>query len=285
MKIIFGDPHIEEKSLIELHKTFIEIEKMAGDELIMLGDYYNKNKPTAKEILFGTEWAFRFKQRFKKVIFLRGNHDRTQTISAIDYLQYLGIKIVDEYIDEDNNYFGHFMTNKSLYEYGTYQKTVAELKKYNHVILGHQHTYQQLDTNILHLGSVRYVNFNEVNDDHKYILVALNDKEWQRMVLDSPIPMKDVKSIEEVTKLEGSQIKVRLIISSYQQFKDEINKIAQYKDKFIEFKVKLDFSNTIIAKDEKIVIARKKRLIDVLRQGIEKIEDKDIKQLLLEAMK
>jgi len=80
-------------------------------------------------------------------------------------------------------------------------------------------------------------------------------------------------------------LKCRLIINSYTQFKNEINQIAQYKDKFYEFKLKLELGNTILNKEDKIEETKRHKLIDVLREGIEKIKDKDVKALLKEIIK
>ncbi len=281
--IIFGDPHIKEKVIPELDSIFTEILKQEGNTLIMVGDYYDNKRPTAQEILFGTKWALGFKKRFKNVIFLRGNHDKTKDISAIDYLQYFKIKIVDEYIDKDNNYFGHFMTNKSLYEYGTFQKTVKELRQYTYTLLGHQHNPQELETNMYHLGSVRYCQFNEVTDPYKRIAV-IEKGELEFIKLKSPYPMIDVKSIKELAKIEPGNKKVRLIIESFNQFKEEVNFLTQYKNKFVEFKTKLDFSNTVSRKQSLPKTVKRKRLQQILREGIAKIEDIDVKNLLQEQL-
>ena len=260
--IIFGDPHISEKAIPELDSIFTEILKQEGDTLIMLGDYYDNKRPTAREILFGTEWALKFKKRFKTVIFLRGNHDKTKEISAIDYLQYFKIKVVDEYIDKNNNYYGHFMTNKSLYEYGTFQKTVKELRQYTYTLLGHQHNPQELEQNMYHLGSIRYCNFNEVVDSYKRIAIIDKGK-LEFIKLNSPIPMIDVNSISVVTKLKKRNFKVRLVISSFDQFKQEVNEIAKWKDQFVEFKVKLDFRNTVSRKQSLTKTIKRKRLQEI----------------------
>ena len=281
--IIIGDPHINEKAIPELDSIFTEILKQEGTTLIMLGDYYDNKRPTAQEIFFGTKWAFAFKKKFKKVIFLRGNHDKTKDTSAIDYLQYFKIKIVDEYIDKDNNYYGHFMTNKSLYEYGTYQKTIKQLRKYNRVILGHQHTFQKLDEGMYHLGSVRYVAFNEVNDEDKFIQYV-EDGKWGRIRLHSPIRMADVYSLEQLTKNDYEHMKIRLVIKNFSDFKNWINEISKIKHRYPEFKIKLDFSNTTSQKQPLPKTVKRKRLQEILREGIAKIEDIDVKNLLQEQL-
>jgi DNA repair exonuclease SbcCD nuclease subunit len=279
-KIIFTDPHIEENALEELELIFKEIFKYQADMLIMIGDYYDKRKPTTKEILFGTKWAYFFKKKFSKIIFVKGNHDKTQDISAINYLEYIGIECVDDYTDEQNTYYGHFMTEKSLMEYGTHEKTLAELRQYSYVLLGHQHSFQELAPNIYHLGSCRYINFNEAKDDGKYIILNYNNS-WDRRKLMSVIPMIETSSIKELPNIQANT-KVCMVINSYQQFKNEINELNKWKEKFIELKIKLNFkvetTNIQEAKQEQ------RKLEEVLRQGIGKVQDQDVKDLLLKVM-
>lgn len=282
-RIIFTDPHIEEKALDELENIFKEVFKQEVDELIMVGDYFHKKRPTAKEIIFGTKWAYFFRKRFKKVVFVRGNHDRTLDISAVDYLQYLGIEIVDDYKDEDGTYYGHFMVNESKYQYGTARCGIKDLEKHTFVILGHMHSYQKLSSNAIHLGSCRYVNFNESKDKSKFMMLNYNRLSWKLIEFQTPIPMKDVISTKELEKIH-KDTKVRLIVSSYNQFKEEINEIAKWKDRFKEFKLHLDFGTNTEKKEEKIQQVEKKKLAEVLRQGIDNIEDEDVKKLLREVL-
>ena len=280
MKLIIADPHIVELALLELEGIFNEIYQQEADKLIILGDYYNSKKPNAKEILFGTKWAVKFKEKYKNVIFLRGNHDRTQDVSAIDYLQYFGISIVDERVDEYNNYFGHFMVEGSKFEYGTYKYTIKQLAHYNMVFLGHQHSFQAITQRMWHISSVRFVGFNEVCDKSKYILKLGEKPEF--IPLKSPIPMVDVKTVNELPNIDPNT-KVRLVISSFSQFKKEINEIPKYKDKFAEFKLKLEFGDKIIAtSDNKDIKREKKNLTQLITQYIEQIADKDVRNLLKE---
>ena len=276
--LIFTDPHIDEKSQEELANIFAELITYKADKLVMVGDYYNKSNPSTKDILFGTCWIQCFKQCFKEIIFIRGNHDKIQDISAIDYLQYLGVKIVDEYIDEENNYFGHFMTNKSKFEYGTYYKTVKELKRYNYVILGHQHSFQFLnkEKNILHLGSCRFVNFNELDESNKYLAI-LEDNQLNIKTLTSVYPMIQVTSSGELITIKDNKSKVRLVISSFSQYKTEIREIEKWKNKFINLKVKLDFDNDLKPEINKTKVIN---LQKILNEWLETIEDKEVKKEL-----
>jgi DNA repair exonuclease SbcCD nuclease subunit len=277
-KLIIGDTHIIEKDIPELEKIFQEIIQQDAGEFIFLGDYYDRKNPNARELLFGTEWACKFRDKYKNVIFLKGNHDKTQNISAIDYLKYLGIGVISEFTDENNNFYGHFMTNQSKYEYGIYKYTVSQLAQYNMVFLGHQHSFQEIAGHIWHLGSVRYVGFNEVSDKGKYIL-KLGEKP-QFIQLHSPIPMVDIHSLKELSDRDLVGYKVRLIISSFDQFKKEINQISKYKNNYSEFKLKLEFGSDISKKQDKIEIQKQRKLEDIITKYIEKIEDKDVRSLL-----
>ena len=284
-KLIFSDPHIDEKSIPELDSVFAEIcEDFPADELIMCGDYYEKKQPTTREVLFGTKWAKQFKQRYEKVIFLRGNHDKTEDISAIDYLQYLGITIVNDYTDECNNYFGHFMVVGSRLEYGTAKCSLTDLKTKARIILGHQHSFQTLADNAYHLGSIRYVNFNEAKDTDKFIAKIDDKNEIHFIPLSSPMPMYDVNSIEDLSTIETGMVKVRLIINSFNQFKREIDIISKIKHKYNVFKIKLNFEKSTNPIEAKKIDVKIKKLDEVLREGIDKIKDKDVKKLLKEVI-
>jgi len=280
-RLIFTDPHLDEASLSEISSIFLEIMKYEADELIMVGDYFNKANPSSLEILVGTELACRLLGKYKKVIFVEGNHDKTRGISAVRYLGFLGIQIVEDYVDEDNNYYGHFMTNKSQMEYGTAKCSMTDLKKYNYVFLGHQHSFQELGVKRFHISSIRYVNFNEAEDENKYIALLEDDK-VEFIPLKSTIPMQDVTSIQELSDIDP-ETKVRIIIASFDQFKKEINEINQYRKKFEEFKIKMDFKPEPVKANIKPV--EKKNLQSTVAEWLTKVTDKDVSDLLTKEFK
>lgn len=280
-RLIFSDPHLDESSLPELSKVFSEIIKYPADELIMVGDYFNKANPSAMEILVGTELACRLLGTYKKVTFVEGNHDCSREISAIRYLGYFGINIVKDYIDSDNNYYGHFMVEESKKEYGTARCKISDLKQYNQVWLGHDHGLQELAKKRFHIGSCRYVNYAEVSDKGKFIALVEND-DIQFIPLKSVIPMKDAHTIDELANIDP-ETKVRMIISSFDQFKNEINEINQYRKKFEEFKIKMDFKPEPVKADHKPVV--KKSLSSTITEWLTKVEDKDVLYLLTKEFK
>ena len=281
--LTFGDPHIDEKSIDELSITFDEIVKKYGGKdytMIMLGDFYDKKRPTPLEILFGTKYTSIFKEKFKEVIFLRGNHDKTEKISSTDYLKYLGIKVVDDYVF-DKMFFGHGMTNHSMMEYGTAVYKVKELEeKYKLSVLGHLHMFQRVTSKIFHPGSVRFCGFNEVEYPTKYVGIIKNRKiEFKK--LDSVIPMKDVESIDELKKID-KRTKVRIIFNDWEQYKNEINHLRKLI-KFIEpIKIKLDFK--ILAKKTKKV-EKTYKLNKLLQKCLKEITDSEVKELVKEQFK
>jgi len=293
MKFIWTDPHIEEKALKELEQIFIEIvqigKKNKAQTMIMLGDYFNKKNPTPKEYSFGLKWARRFKKVFKDVIFIVGNHDESMGFSAIEYLKCVGIKVIKEYIDKDNNLYAHFMTNKSKKEYGTYERTVKELRKYNKVFLGHQHIYQELlKDKMYHPGSVRYISFSELEGTHKKVFL-LNKNKLKEVPLKTPyliyqintceIPNYAEEQLQKIKNKEKSKVKV--VIQDFGIYKNEIKKVKEFKNKFAEFKIKLDFN--IISKFNK---ANKENINfkKLFIKKINKIKDKDVRELLKSQM-
>jgi len=94
--------------------------------------------------------------------------------------------------------------------------------------------------------------------------------------------MIDVHSLDELQSV-GFDNKVRLIISSFGQFKKSINEIHKWKTKFVQFKVKLDFE------EEKVELEKadnsNKKLEEILAEGIDKIEDKEVREMLKESLR
>ena len=280
--LIVGDTHIEEKSIPELTGIFNELLKIKADRFVQLGDFFEHNRPTPLELKFATSIVKKLRKKFKDVTIISGTgeHDILRDVSVIEFFKDLGVKTIKGDYVKDNILYAHFMVYESKLVYGTGRCGIKDLAKYDKVFLGHQHNYQELKKDkIFHPGSVRFVNFNEVTDLFKRVVI-LNDGKVQFKRLKSPYPMLDVISLKELKKVKPGKKKVRLIISSFKQFKREVNDINQYKHKFNQFKVKLNFDNKIQTKEEQPQIAKSKKLQEILREGIAKIEDKDVKKLL-----
>jgi len=286
--IIIGDLHITEKTIPELKEILEEIFQYKADKIIQLGDFYDNNRPTPKELEFGTEVINRMKKLYKDVTILSGTgkHDILNAVSIVEYLQHFEVNvpgiIYETEIDGLKCLFGHFMTNKSLLEYGTSSFIVTELeKKYDLVILGHQHLLQKISDKIYHLGSVLYQHFNEVNDKYKQIAIIENGK-LNLITLKNPIPMIEIITgecqnyVEKQLEKISSKTKVRIVYPNFVLFKKDINNFTKWKKKYYEFKIKLDFQNTQLITSEK----ENKNLQVLVNEWVKKIEDKEVREEL-----
>lgn len=291
--LVVGDPHADEKSLDELDEVFEEICTYKADILVILGDFWDrlKSMPTYKETMFGLKWARKFKKVFRIVYLLEGNHGAfSSTANNVEVLvPVLGeISTPKKFILEDV-FFAHCMTEKSLMNFSEVKEdtqftmTEETLNKYKLCFLGHQHMYQKVTDTIIHIGSCRYVTFAEANTK-KYIALLDTEKlDYELIELKSVIPAVDVTSLEEINKLD-ERTKVRFVFKTFEQYKETLSLFPKFKAKFIEFKHKLDYKNerTKGTPEEPI---EEVDVLSLLKIWLEEQDDKDIKELLIKALK
>jgi DNA repair exonuclease SbcCD nuclease subunit len=199
--LIFSDLHITQSSLKECTLILEEIGMLANkynvDTLIDLGDTFDSLKPTSSELdVFAT-----FIRRLnKKIIILAANSHESETEER-SILNHYGIlsnnvQIVKEFKDGNHLYCGHFSIKESLVNYGA-KLSKEDLKNYLYVFLGHIHSYQLIKPNIVHLGSSRYVSFDEAKDKQKIVaLISDYGTETEKvhfMKLKSPISMIELQ--------------------------------------------------------------------------------------------
>lgn len=299
--IVFGDPHIEEKNIDELREVFYEIIKYIDNEdVICLGDFYHKNRPTAKELYFGTSVIKDMLNDYNKcILMLTGNHTKvSEIVSSVDYLGLMDnrINVVgDEFFkmrlkplkegqevsEGKKYYFGHKMTEKSDMFFGIkvpagekYFINTSDLDTYDYSFLGHQHRFQRVTDKIYQLGACIYTTFAEANDEGKYI-AKITDEEVKFIKLKSPIPMYSVERIEDLTMPKRS--KVRLVFKDFEYFKKNVNKLEEYKNYFHEFKIKCDFIRENIKID---IQDKEKSLKDIINKWLKEIKDEQVKEEL-----
>lgn len=245
--LVIGDTHIDDPYLDELRPVFGEIMSHEADAVIHLGDYYNFSKPSPASLSFGTEMAGKLMDKYGDFTLLAGNgrHNWMNGHSVIDYLSYLGVKCVgmehECVIDGKKALFGHHMTYASKLEYGSAHYGLEDLKKYDIVLLGHQHIPQD-EQYFHHLGSVFYQHFNESKDPFKRIAVIENGKAGF-IRLKTPIPMLDVTDAAQLPDI-NPRTKVRLIIQDFETFKRHVNDLGAWKAKFTEFRYELRYQRT-----------------------------------------
>lgn len=200
--LIFGDIHVSQTSLKECQIIFKEIidlcNKYSVTHVISLGDNFDNNKPTASELNCLGEFIHGLGNRKIILLAAQSHESETTELSSVDIYGILSnnVKVVKEYKDSNHLYCGHFSIRESSKNYDA-KLSKEDFKQYLYVFLGHVHSYQFIKPNICHLGSVRYVNFDESEDKAKIIALITDyntDKEKVNFLkLDSPIKMVEIK--------------------------------------------------------------------------------------------
>ena len=267
--LFFGDLHISKDSLKECNLILKEIlflcDKYNITKVINLGDTFDRINPSSEELdLFA---SFIKKLNREIIILAAKSHESTAPEESI--LNHFGIlfekiQIVKEYIDENYLYCGHFTLNESMKYYGS-KRSKNEFKNYKYVLLGHQHQPQVIKPNICHLGSTRYVNFDEINDKKQVLLIEnyrLEEEKCHFIALQSHYPMK-VVSISTLTKNASQaqsgerfpeeaiayldsldqKTKVKVIVKDFVAYKKwlSLSNTKSYDKKFIKFVIENDF--------------------------------------------
>jgi len=199
--LIVSDFHIREKDLEEIELVFSEIlsikEKEGIQEIWIPGDIFDTTKPNPLEL----DCFSRFIKKFDSAIIISAKSH--ETISAEQsvlnhfsilnpqYKVYYNQHIV-EYTSKTKFLLGHYFLQESLVNIGA-EHSLKELKdKYRFIFLGHQHFYQELSENCFHLGSIRFVRFDEAKYPKKYISILEIgdlDKSFTKIPLLTPYPM------------------------------------------------------------------------------------------------
>lgn len=283
--LLIGDIHLNERSIEEIDTIFAkDIFPIQADRLIQLGDFFDRNMPSPLEEKFACELVLKMKKHYKEVIILSGNgeHDVVRNTSIIEHFASLGVKtIVGDYIEGMNLFCGHFMMYESVLAFGCGRMGIGDLAKYDKVFLGHQHSPQEIvKNNMYHVGSVRYVSFNEVND--KKHVVVLEDGKMSFIALKNSIPMLDVTDVSQLEQIDAKS-KVRVIFNSFEDYKKNASYINKLGKKFFQFKIKMNFED--VHKIEHMSNKMNNASIkldksNIIQSYIDKIEDKDVRVLL-----
>jgi len=237
--IVVGDCHIKENAIDELDSIFSEIITYKSKKLIILGDYYHSNRPTGKELEFGTRWIDSFRNLYEEVVLIKGNHEASSdNCTCVDYLRYLNIGVVDTYI-KDDCYFAHHFLSESELAFGTGKYSIADLKDYRYVLLGHQHKFQELAPNMYHLGAVRKCDFGEAFYSQPRIAL-FKDGELEFKELKSPSQIIICSHPNELKGLNENS-RILYIFNSFEQFLNEIGEVNIQKPLFKELKMKMNF--------------------------------------------
>lgn len=292
--LLLGDTHVEEDSIEELHGIFKEVFEIPAKVFIQLGDLCDKNVINPEELKFLTYTMKEAVNIYDEVGVLVGNHDaKDKKVGITDYLKYLNINMYtdEHYFGKITNKFssesgalllGHFFLDKSLSAFGHYRYTLEKLKareNFQYCFLGHQHDFQQLDDQVFHLGSARYVSFAEKETIKKRV-AWLHDGIVEFIELKNVIPIyniTDVKMLEQIP----SKSKVRFIYTSFSKLKEELSLVNKIKSKFYQFKSVIKFEKT----EKQVDVTVTKNYNEVIEKYIKTVEDKEVQSLLFQEFK
>ena len=206
--LLFSDLHITQSSLKECILILEEIGSLVTkynvDTLIDLGDTFDSLKPNSIEL---DTFATFIRRINKKIIILAANshESTTQEESILNHYGILSdkVQIVKEYRDANHLYCGHFSIKESISNYDA-KLSKEDFVAYLYVFLGHIHSYQLIKPNVVHLGSCRYVSFDEAEDKAKIVALitdyGMETEKVHFMKLKSPIPMIELKLSKEEVK-------------------------------------------------------------------------------------
>lgn len=284
--IVFSDPHIDEKSIDELEEVFTEILRYSKGKPLLIcgGDWYDRKNPSPREIDFGTKWVLKFKKEFADFYMISGNHPAIdKDISGISYMRHLGINTEEDAVIE-NVYYGHYMVKESLCGFNEERNAIDLITNHPLSILGHQHSFQviKLDgylSEIVHPGSCRYVDFGEVQDKNKYILVV-EDEHFIEVRLNKVRPMYEVTTIQQLETLPRTA-QVRYVYTDFNKFVAEGHLLDKYRKEFYNFKIKFNFQSPA----PQININNNQDCKEVVNKWLNTINNNEVKKILLDEFK
>jgi len=201
--LFFSDLHITQSSIKECILILEEIGMLANkynvDTLINLGDTFDILKPSSLEMDTFATFIRRLGNNKKHIIIAAQSHEsETEEKSILNHYGILSdnVEIVKEFKDGNHLYCGHFNIKESSKNYDAKLSKEAFVA-YLYVFLGHVHSHELIKPNIMHLGSCRYINFDEAKDKHKIIALITDygtEKEKVHFLkLSTPIPMIQIE--------------------------------------------------------------------------------------------
>jgi len=233
--IVIGDLHIHEKEPLfsaqqEFFKWFISLEDNNSENtLLLLGDVFDKSKPSAKEYFYFME-DFLKKLKFKEVLILHGNHTWSRKYgSALEPLKTISnVRIISSFetLKIDNTeclllpYFKEYSNVSKLTMKETYE--ILDTPASNDFIFGHFFHTVFFDEKI---------DIDHLNGKRIFGHVHVRDKE--KTYLGTPIPTRyDEKNqigniaVIDTKSKELSYKEVPHFLDYYEvDYKDDISKL------------------------------------------------------------
>jgi DNA repair exonuclease SbcCD nuclease subunit len=128
MRILFtADFHIDESKRLEDTKKSLDfiaefLSKENISYLVILGDIFNKRKPSPIEMRVFNQWVMKICDEVDNIIIIEGNHDLDKNISAVSYLEDLMVEKLTIYrppvVILDKFYLGHEQIDSAVADNG-----------------------------------------------------------------------------------------------------------------------------------------------------------------------
>ena len=251
MILVFSDLHIDLENIQECISIMNEIKSYIKDyrisELVTIGDIFDKYNPSNDEI--NAFCNFLKEINIKTHIVVAPSHESiTPENNIFKHFELLNpnIKTYFKELVLNNIYFGHFTVKESLKGFNE-TKSIHDFINYQYILLGHQHTWQKIINNAYHIGSSRWVRFDEDHKINKKVAI-IHDNNIEFIDLKSPIKILDVLYNSENDLPPNRDLKVRLIFKSYLSLLNWLKVSNKYKNYFHVLKIKIDFENLEISK-------------------------------------
>lgn len=183
MKILMvSDFHISEtkrlEDLVAVLDYIVELaDSIQPTYLILLGDVFDKRKPTPREMKVFNEWLMKITRHVTtEVMILEGNHDQDNGISGLTYLEDLHVNKVRVITPPHvfyKFYLGHEQIDGAMADNGIYlsggsslEQIIAHHPECEVFAFGHFHKPQILKQKPLafYAGSINKVSFGERDD-------------------------------------------------------------------------------------------------------------------------
>jgi DNA repair exonuclease SbcCD nuclease subunit len=245
--ICTADLHIAERFDLEQQKRLLDVvilEANKRDELWILGDLFHTNRISPLELMLFIDFI---KQIKVPIILIAGNHDMAAENSLLDWMpKVLPVTVSKTSMRIEREgvsvLLGHYSVEESVL--GAYDIRLNSGISVNQLdvdlaLLGHIHRGQHIQgtkTQVVHPGSLFYIDFNERNDTKALVEVTFDQGKYMIEHIElnpDPIVQLDITpdSDSDILKDYPSNCRVKLIV----HYSDpSLNKKEVYK-RFAKF--------------------------------------------------
>jgi len=182
MKILItSDFHINESKRFDDTQRILNVIREQITELkpayvFVLGDIFDKRRPTPNEMRCLNHWLVDVKSQVKEIVLLEGNHDQDRGISALSYLTDLnikGVRVATPPYKAFGFYLGHEQIGGAIADNGlelsgglSMEELIKNNKDVSVFAFGHFHKPQILHAHplVFYAGSIVSKTFGERDD-------------------------------------------------------------------------------------------------------------------------